>query len=100
MEIERENKILAEKVINIIKRPPPDHMKQYNNLFLEWAPQILALSYKKLSPMSHASINNTKTYKQVKFHQQKQQKDLQVQNIKILKRLQDQKSVYDIVKWD
>jgi hypothetical protein len=50
--------------------------------------------------MSHASINNTKTYKQVKFHQQKQQKDLQVQNIKILKRLQDQKSVYDIVKWD
>jgi hypothetical protein len=67
---------------------------------LEWAPQILALSHKKLSPMSHASINNTKTYKQVKFHQQKQQKDLQVQNIKILKRLQDQKSVYDIVKWD
>ncbi len=37
-EIERENKILAEKVINIIKRPPPDRMKQYNNLFLERAP--------------------------------------------------------------
>ena len=87
MEIERENKILAEKVINIIKRPPPDHMKQYNNLFLEWAPQILALSHKKLSPMSHASINITKSNKQVKFYQQKQQKDLQVQNIKILKRL-------------
>ena len=76
-EIERENKILAEKVINIIKRPPPDRMKQYNNLFLERAPQILALSQKKLSPMSHGSINLTKTNKQVKFYQQ-QQKDLQI----------------------
>ena len=37
-EIERENKILADKVIKIIKRPPPEHMRHYNNLIVEWTP--------------------------------------------------------------